>query len=89
MTSIDRIVLVRSWETVVLELQGATAIIRLNRPERLNAFTLQMRDDLVAAFDATDADDDVRAVVLTGTGRVFCAGPILRRGRDIRSRAGS
>lgn len=82
MTSIDRIVLVRSWETVVLELQGATAIIRLNRPERLNAFTLQMRDDLVAAFDATDADDDVRAVVLTGTGRVFCAGADLEAGGE-------
>lgn len=73
---------IRVWDTVVLERRESTAIIRLNRPERLNAFTVQMRDDLLSAFDLTDTDDDVRAVVLTGTGRAFCAGADLEAGGD-------
>ncbi|NED69872.1 enoyl-CoA hydratase, partial [Streptomyces sp. SID10244] len=68
--------------TVVLERRGTTSVIRLNRPNRLNAFTYQMRDDVIAAFDRTDADDSVRAVVLTGTGRAFCAGADLDAGGD-------
>ena len=54
--------------------------ITLNRPEKLNAFTAQMRDELIAAFDASDADDDVRAVIVTGEGRGFCAGADLSLG---------
>ncbi|MFT4126558.1 MAG: enoyl-CoA hydratase-related protein [Gordonia sp. (in: high G+C Gram-positive bacteria)] len=60
----------------------ATAVVWLNRPDRLNAFTHAMRDDIVSAFDATDADDSVRAVVITGTGRAFCAGADLEAGGD-------
>ncbi|MGY0488894.1 enoyl-CoA hydratase-related protein [Streptomyces sp. WG-D5] len=56
------------------------ATITLHRPERLNAFTHTMAAELIAAFDATDADDDVRAVVLTGEGRGFCAGADLAGG---------
>src|SRR5437899_409022 len=52
----------------------------LDRPDRLNAFTVTMQDDLIAAFDRTDADDDVRAVVVTGRGRAFCAGADLGAG---------
>jgi enoyl-CoA hydratase/carnithine racemase len=54
--------------------------ITLNRPERLNAFTETMRRELIAAFDLADADDDVRAVVVTGEGRGFCAGADLAKG---------
>ncbi len=50
------------------------AVITLDRPEKLNAFTAVMRDELIDAFDAVDADDAVRAVVVTGAGRAFCAG---------------
>ncbi|MGD6749046.1 enoyl-CoA hydratase-related protein [Streptomyces sp. BH105] len=56
------------------------ATITLHRPERLNAFTHTMAAELIAAFDLTDADDDVRAVVLTGSGRGFCAGADLAGG---------
>ena len=56
------------------------ATITLDRPERLNAFTTTMARELVAAFDAADADDEVRAVLMTGAGRAFCAGADLGRG---------
>ncbi|MGW9267467.1 enoyl-CoA hydratase/isomerase family protein, partial [Gordonia terrae] len=58
--------------TITVERDGEIAIFRLNRPDRLNAFTLQMGEELRAAFDDTDADDSVRAVVITGNGRAFC-----------------
>jgi enoyl-CoA hydratase/carnithine racemase len=54
--------------------------ITLHRPDRLNAFTAQMARELIDAFDHADADDEVRAVVLTGVGRAFCAGADLRGG---------
>jgi enoyl-CoA hydratase/carnithine racemase len=56
------------------------ATVTLDRPDRLNAFTPMMGRELVAAFDRSDADDDVRAVVLTGAGRGFCAGADLGGG---------
>jgi enoyl-CoA hydratase/carnithine racemase len=54
--------------------------ITLSRPEALNAFTPVMATELLAAFDAADADDDVRAVIVTGAGRAFCAGADLSSG---------
>ncbi|MFB4285344.1 enoyl-CoA hydratase-related protein [Nonomuraea sp. MTCD27] len=56
------------------------ATVTLKRPERLNAFTFTMRGELIEAFDLADADDDVRAVVVTGAGRAFCAGADLGGG---------
>ncbi|WP_241383987.1 enoyl-CoA hydratase-related protein [Rhodococcus sp. CH91] len=67
---------------VLLERHGSIAVIRLNRSERLNAFTDEIGERLIALFDETDADDDVRAVVLTGTGRAFCAGADLAAGAE-------
>uniref|UniRef100_UPI00325C97E6 enoyl-CoA hydratase-related protein n=1 Tax=Nonomuraea sp. B12E4 TaxID=3153564 RepID=UPI00325C97E6 len=58
------------------------ATITLNRPARLNAFTFAMRGELIEAFDLADADDEVRAVVVTGAGRAFCAGADLGGGGD-------
>jgi enoyl-CoA hydratase/carnithine racemase len=55
-------------------------VVTLNRPERLNAFTLTMAQELVGAIDRADADDEVRAVVVTGAGRGFCAGADLGSG---------
>ncbi len=64
-------------ETLLLDRADGIATITLNRPDRMNAFNAQMRADLVAAFDITDADDAVRAVIVTGAGRAFCAGADL------------
>ena len=69
-----------TYETLLLDVQDGIATVTLNRPEKMNAFTTQMRDDLVAAFDATDADDAVRVVIITGAGRAFCAGADLSSG---------
>lgn len=59
---------------------SGVATITLHRPEKLNAFTGTMMRELLAAFDATDANDDVRAVIVTGSGRGFCAGADLSAG---------
>jgi enoyl-CoA hydratase/carnithine racemase len=67
-------------ETLLYSVEDGIATITLNRPEKMNAFTAQMRDDLVAAFDETDADDAVRVVIITGAGRAFCAGADLSGG---------
>ncbi|MEU7897745.1 enoyl-CoA hydratase-related protein [Nonomuraea sp. NPDC049152] len=64
------------------------ATLTLNRPERLNAFTLTMRRELIHAFDLADTDDTVRAVVVTGAGRAFCAGADLAGGGGTFTRAG-
>ena len=65
------------FEALLYALDGGVATVTLKRPERLNTFTALMRDELVAAFDAADADDAVRAVIVTGAGRAFCAGQDL------------
>ncbi len=70
------------FETIQLAVADGVATLTLNRPERMNAFTGAMMRELVAAFDATDADDDVRAVIVTGAGRAFCAGADLGGGGD-------
>jgi enoyl-CoA hydratase/carnithine racemase len=68
------------FQTLLYDVQEGIATITLNRPEKMNAFTTQMRDELIAAFDATDADDAVRAVIVTGAGKAFCAGADLSSG---------
>src|SRR5262245_28432165 len=56
--------------------------ITLHRPEQLNAFTALMAQELIDAFDRSDADDAVKCVIVTGAGRAFCAGADLGRGAD-------
>jgi enoyl-CoA hydratase/carnithine racemase len=71
----------RTFETIALETDAdGIATITLDRPDRLNAFNKAMLHDLLAALDATDADDAVRAVIVTGSGRAFCAGADLSEG---------
>jgi enoyl-CoA hydratase/carnithine racemase len=77
------------FETIRLEHSEGIATITLDRPDRLNAFTPTMADELVAAFDRTDTDDDVRAVIVTGEGRGFCAGADLASGADTFRPSGS
>ncbi len=67
---------------ITTEVADRVLTITLNRPERLNAWTGQMGGELMAAFDRSDADDEVRAVIVTGAGRGFCAGADLGSGGD-------
>ena len=69
-----------TFETLLYSLEEGIATITLNRPDRLNAFNTQMMREMIAAFDHTDADDAVRAVIVTGAGRGFCAGADLAAG---------
>jgi enoyl-CoA hydratase/carnithine racemase len=69
-----------SYEQLHYEVNDQVLTITLNRPDRLNAFTATMADELIDAIDRADTDDDVRAVVLTGAGRGFCAGADLQSG---------
>jgi enoyl-CoA hydratase/carnithine racemase len=70
------------FEQITTELRDHVLTITLNRPERLNAWTATMFNELLAAFDHADADDEVRAVIVTGAGRAFCAGADLERGGE-------
>lgn len=69
-----------SNDVVHLALEDRVLTITLNRPDKLNAFDRPMMNGLIAAFDRADADDEVRAVVVTGAGRAFCAGADLSQG---------
>ena len=69
-------------EQIVTDLTDNVLTITMNRPERLNAWTPTMFSELMEAFDRADADDAVRAVIVTGAGRAFCAGADLERGGE-------
>ena len=68
------------YEQIAYEVRGPAAVVTLSRPDQLNAFTPRMAAELMDVFDRTDADDDVRGVVVTGAGRAFCAGADLSAG---------
>ena len=68
------------YETLDYQVADHVLTLTLNRPDRLNAFNGPMMNELIAAFDAADADDDVRAIIVTGAGRAFCAGADLSAG---------
>jgi enoyl-CoA hydratase/carnithine racemase len=70
------------FKTILYDVQDGILTITLNRPERLNAFNNAMRDEVIAALDAADADDEVKAIIFTGAGRAFCAGADLGGGGD-------
>ena len=62
------------FREILFDVADGICTITLHRPEKLNALTVTMLQELIAAFDRTDADDAVRAVIVTGAGRAFCAG---------------
>ena len=68
------------FEQITTDLSDHVLTITLNRPDRLNAWTETMFNELLEAFDRADADDEVRAVIVTGAGRAFCTGADLGRG---------
>ena len=69
-----------TYTQIALHIDGPIATITLDRPEKLNAFTGVMMTEIIAAFDETDANDQVKAVIVTGRGRAFCAGADLSAG---------
>jgi enoyl-CoA hydratase/carnithine racemase len=70
------------FQEIRYEVSDGILTLTLNRPDRLNAFTSTMKDELIQAADAWDADDEVRVVIVTGEGRGFCAGADLGAGGD-------
>lgn len=71
-----------AYETLRYAVEDGVAVITLNRPDKLNAFTVRMMDEMLDALDRVDADDAVRALIVTGEGRAFCAGADLSAGAD-------
>ena len=70
------------FEQITTELSDHVLTITMNRPDRLNAWTRTMFGELMQAFERADADDEVRAVIVTGAGRAFCAGADLEGGAE-------
>lgn len=62
------------FNTLGYDIEDQVLTLTLNRPEQLNAFTVEMADELIQAFQAADADDNIRAIIVTGSGKAFCAG---------------
>ena len=76
------------YQEIAYDVADRVLTITLDRPDRLNAFTIRMHEELIDAFGRADADDDVRAVVVTGRGRGFCAGADLGGGQPAGGSAG-
>jgi len=77
------------YQDITLDIADGIATITLNRPDKLNAFTGKMMHEIIDAFDRTDADDDVKVVIVTGAGKGFCAGADLSSGGDTFAKGGS
>ncbi len=71
-----------AYEAILLDVKDGVATITLNRPERMNAWTATMGAELSDALSACNENDEVRALVITGAGRAFCAGADLGRGGE-------
>ena len=69
-------------QQILEHLEDGVLTLTLNRPEKLNAYTAQMGRELAAAFERADVDDAVRAIVVTGAGKGFCAGADISGGAD-------
>ncbi|WP_340371452.1 crotonase/enoyl-CoA hydratase family protein [Peribacillus sp. FSL E2-0218] len=70
------------YSTITSEIIDHVMIVTLNRPERMNAFNEKMCAEMILAFDEADANDDVRAVIVTGSGASYCAGMDLEKGAE-------
>jgi enoyl-CoA hydratase/carnithine racemase len=74
----------RPYDEILMERRGEVALVTLNRPHRLNAWTPHMSEELGAAFGEANADPDVGAIVMTGEGRGFCAGADMEATFNVR-----
>jgi enoyl-CoA hydratase/carnithine racemase len=70
------------YTEIIYEVSDNIATVTLHRPDKMNAFTGVMMNELLQVFDEIDADDNVRAVIVTGSGRAFCAGADLSHGAE-------
>lgn len=78
-----------SYEHITCDIDGSLMIVTLNRPDKLNAYTGTMGAEIADAFQRADADDSVRAIVVTGAGRAFCAGADVSGGAKSFDTSGS
>ena len=72
--------MLKEYKTILLEEVDSVAILKLNRPNKLNAFNMQMFDDMIDAIDLVNNNDHIKSLVITGSGRAFCAGADLSFG---------
>ena len=70
------------FDTILFEEKDSIALITLNRPKKLNAFNQSMLFDLLKAFDHCDQSDSIKTIIITGSGRAFCAGADLSSGEN-------
>ena len=70
------------YKNILLEQQDNIAVLSLNRPNKLNAFTFSMMKEMICALDALEVNDSVDALIITGKGRAFCAGADLSSGQE-------
>jgi len=70
-------------KTLICELHDQILTITLNRPDRMNAFTLEMAEELIDVFNRANDDDSIRAIIVTGAGKAFCAGMELSREKNV------
>ena len=70
------------YKNILLEQRDNIAVLSLNRPNKLNAFTFSMMEEMIDALDVLDADDNIHALIITGKGRAFCAGADLSSGQE-------
>ena len=71
-----------SYEQILYELSDTTAVVTINRPDKMNTWNADVASELSQALGQANMDDKVRAVVITGAGRAFCAGADLERGEE-------
>lgn len=77
------------FQDIAYDVSEGIATITLHRPDKMNAFTGRMMHEIIAALDMTDADDAVKVVIFTGSGRAYCAGADLSSGGDTFAKGGS
>ena len=77
------------FQDIAYEVSEGIATITLHRPDKMNAFTGRMMHEIISALDMTDADDNVKVVIFTGSGRAYCAGADLSSGAETFAKGGS
>ncbi|WP_431471230.1 crotonase/enoyl-CoA hydratase family protein [Sphingosinithalassobacter sp. LHW66-3] len=77
-----------TYEQIRYEVADHVATLTLDRPDKMNVYSVRMMEEMIDAFDRADADDDVRAIIVIGSGRAFCAGADLEMGAKVFDAAG-